>query len=197
MRSIWILCVTCALLAGCAIISHDLTHAPGMDAIVGKSFVIQQDSFLLENYCEDSSGANSCLLLQVVGGKTWHEVAAFIPYSVEVDLPTLDEYARDPKRYDDTLASHSHFSTTRHDIAATVPKGTIITVTRVIEGAYGESGSGWVVYGAIQSQPGVLIQIGSGQLGGGTYPSWLKRDFPGYGPPAPQPLPEFLQPVSP
>jgi hypothetical protein len=39
------------LMAGCAIVTYDRNNAPGGDVLVGKSFEVAQNSFLIENSC--------------------------------------------------------------------------------------------------------------------------------------------------
>jgi hypothetical protein len=196
MRHVGILIIGFTLLTGCAMINHDRSDAPGMDALMGKSFVIEKDSFLIENYCADLYATKDCVFMQVTGGFIERKTSKLTAVLEKGQLPgSFEEFARDPKAINDDLAERGLLDHTRHDIVGVVTKGTVIIITRVMEAAHGEDGSGWLVYGTLQSQPGISIQIGPGQLSFSGSPSWLKRVYPFSG--IPQPSPDYLQPATP
>src|SRR5882724_2286392 len=57
-----------AALSGCGFITHDVTQAPGMNALVGQNFTTVQDGFLIKDACIDEYSAKHCAQLQVVQG---------------------------------------------------------------------------------------------------------------------------------
>lgn len=198
MRFTSLLIVIPVLLGGCAVVSHDRTAEPGMDAIIGKSFAIQKDSFLIESYCSSDYTTESCLFMQIAGGSIERNPSRLGGYRATVELPgTLADYGARRDAVNDELVERSIFGNTRHDIVATVPKGTVITVTRVVDKAEGESGRCWVVYGSILSQSGTSIQIGACRYAAQGQPMWFEAEYKPAGANHPQPLPEFLLPVSP
>jgi hypothetical protein len=186
----------CVLLAGCDMISHDRTHASGMDAVVGKSFVLLQDSFLIENYCDDGFTTKRCLFLQVSGGSI-QRFSGLLGHQELAALPTsIEDYEHNPALYNEQLADRGLLRRESHDIVATVPKGTLVTVTTTIDSARGDEGRSWLVYAAMGSQPGMAIQLGPAQLSfkGQPYLFTLQgRDT--QLPPNPNTI--YLQPVSP
>jgi hypothetical protein len=195
MRTAGVLIVISALLTGCAVLQHDRTDAPGMDALVGKSFVIQKDSFLIENYCLSGYPGKACLFLQVTGGKIERNPDRLGGYRMEADLPaSFADYASHADSYNGDLVERSIFGSTLHDILANVPKGTIITLTTVIDQPAGDNGSCLVAYGTIPSQPGVSIQIGPCPYVAHGSPEWFDENSE---PLHLRPLPEYLQPVTP
>lgn len=195
MRSIWFLSTAFALLSGCAVLKHDRTNAPAMDAVVGKLFVIQKDSFLIENYCLGGYPGKDCLFLQVVGGQIERNPNRLGGYRMTAQLPdSFSDYASRTDKYDDYLLERSIFGSTPHNIVADIPAGTIIKVTTIIEQPAGDNGSCLVVYGVIQSRPDVSIQIGPCPYVEHGSPEWFnERSEPLHL----QPLPEYLRPELP
>lgn len=180
-------------IAGCEMFNHDQTLDPNMMSLVGHSYRIVKDGFLLENYCLDEYTTSSCLYMQVAGG--YIEVRKGIG-NPRVNLPkSFDDYEQNKNYYNDSLSSDSLFHHTRHEIVAEIPKGTAIRITRIVSIAEGEDGRGWAVFGQIANQgPDVAIQIGSGHISQ-SGPRWFHaRDREYYNRP-PQPLPEFLLPL--
>ncbi|HEX6550163.1 MAG TPA: hypothetical protein VF117_05765 [Gammaproteobacteria bacterium] len=180
-------------LAGCAMFDHDLTLDPDMNSLVGHSYRIVSDSFLLENYCLNDYTTTSCLYMQIAGG--FIEAGKGIGNS-RISLPkSFVDYEQHKDYYNDGLKSDSLFHHTKHDIVAEIPKGTIIRITRVVSVAEGENGRGWAIYGQIASQGSdVSIQIGSGHLRQ-SGPRWFHARDREYFNRPPQPLPEFLLPL--
>lgn len=180
-------------IAGCDVINYDRTFDPTMAALVGHSFVVNKDSFLIENYCLDEYTTNSCLFMQIAGG--YIEVGRGIG-NPRVSLPkSFADYEKNKDIYNENLRDDNIFHHTKHEIVAEVPKGTIIKITRLVSVAEGDEGRAWVVFGQLDNQGAeVSIQIGAAHISQ-SGPWWFERKgMDNYSRP-PHPLPEFLSPV--
>lgn len=180
-------------LVGCEMINYDQTADPAMTQLINQSYVINKDSFLLENYCLNEYTTSRCLYMQAVGGSI--RVFKGIGNS-DVNLPkSFEDYEQNKDTYNDSLRDDNIFHRTKYEVITEIPKGTLIKITRVVSISEGESGRAWAVFGQIESLgPDVSIQIGSGHLMQDG-PNWFaSRDREHYNPP-PQPLPDFLSPL--
>lgn len=149
-------------LSSCAIVTVDRSNAPGMNMLVGKSFIVAQDSFLIENACIKEYTASNCFLIQVTGGYIQHVIfSAFGGNDEPAQLPmSFAAFRADPLKYNDRYVSTSLFGKTRQDIVAAVPKGSVITVTRLVSVANGENGRCWLVFGRLVGQDNqVAIEV--------------------------------------
>ncbi|HKU17725.1 MAG TPA: hypothetical protein VJP80_00455, partial [Candidatus Saccharimonadales bacterium] len=141
----------CLSLSSCAIFTVDRSNAPGMDFLVGKNFIVAQDSFLIENACIKEYTASNCFLIQVTGGYMQHAIfGVFGAHDEPVQLPiSFTAFAADPSKYNRQYVSTSLFGKARQDIVATVPKGSVLTVTRLVSVANGDNGRCWLVFGRL------------------------------------------------
>jgi len=184
------------ILTACSLITVNRTNAKGMDALVGKSFVVVKDSFLIENACIKEYSTERCLQLQVVAGRITHKVNSFFGWSwVGVDLPaTIREFEENPLKYNNAYISTTLFGTTRQDIVGIVSKGTTVTITRLVSKALGETGRCWVVYGRLEKTPNnTAIEIPACGFSPEAGPLWFISQRGGgayYIPPKPDP--EYL-----
>lgn len=180
-------------IAGCDVIDYDRTSDPTMATLVGHSFVINKDSFLIENYCLDEYTTTNCLYMQIAGG--YLEVHRVMS-NPRVSLPkSFEDYQQNKDSYGDSLRDRGIFHSTRYTVVAEIPKGTHIKITRIVSVAGGDQGRTWAVFGTIASfGSDDSIQIGPGHLKQNG-PQWFgSRDFEHYNSP-PIPLPDFLSPV--
>lgn len=129
-----------AMLCGCMFVTHDKTHAPGMDALVGQSLVTVQDAFLIKDSCIDNYDAKHCSQLQVAQGHYYVKDPASMGGSwLLLKLPA------DPQ----ALA-------TSPELAARltlVPKGTALKVVQLVSRSMGQYRRCWVVYAALPGLP--------------------------------------------
>jgi hypothetical protein len=172
--------------------NHDETSNSAIISFVGHSYVINKDSFLLENYCLDEYTTSHCLYMQAIGETI--TVGSGIGNRL-VNLPkSFEDYEQNKDLFNERLRDNNLFHHTKYAIVAEIPRGTVIKITRVISIAEGEDGKKWAVFGLIGNQgDDISIQIGAGHiLQSG--PGWFAaRDSKHYDPP-PIPLPEFLSP---
>lgn len=203
------------LMAGCAIVTYDRSNAPGMDMLVGKSFIVAQDSFLIENSCVKEYFAKQCFLLQVTGGYIQYVKSHVLGgVTTPVQLPeSFAAFNADPSSFNGKYASRTSLFTDSklQNIAGTVPKGTVITITRLVSKANGEDGRCWLVYGrlttvdkniAIEIPACGMVEVGPGER----HPYWFTLQCPkpkGRYHPGPDnytlppvPRPSFLIPLS-
>lgn len=177
-------------LVGCDMVNHDRTLEPAMAPLVNHSYVINKDSFLLENYCLNEYTTHRCMYMQAIGGSI--RVFKGLGNS-SVALPkSFDDYEQNKAAFAETLRDNNIFHQTKYWIVAKVPKGTVIKVTKLVSIAEGEAGRAWAVFGQIESEgTDVSIQIGPGNMNQ-SFPWWFSsQGFDRYYLP-PQPLPEFL-----
>jgi len=172
-RLLFLLLLLPQLLSGCALINYDETEKPYMSGLVGKRFILVQDSYLIDNECTHGSWAERCLLLQVGGGMVYR--ADPFGSGSGLKLPvSFAEYDANPSAYADVHA----FGYQKREIVSEVPKGTIITVTRVISSAWGDSGSCWTVYGVLDKQPAdTSMQLGPCAFSGQGSPVWIHHAY--------------------
>jgi len=127
-------------LSACGFITHDKTRAPGMDALVGQSFVTVQDGFLIKDTCVDEYKAKHCSQLQVVQGHYYvHDPAALGGGWLQLKLPVDQQ----------VLA-------TTPELAARltwVPKGSTVTIVQLVSKGLGQYRRCWLVYGRLPDMP--------------------------------------------
>ena len=127
-------------LGGCMYMTHDETHAPGMEALVGQSLVTVQDAFLIKDSCIDNYDAKHCSQLQAVRGHYYvRDPAAvgggWVLLKVPADTQAL---TASPE-----LAARFTF----------VPKGTPLTVVQLVSRSMGQYRRCWVVYATLAALP--------------------------------------------
>ena len=132
--------VVLAALSGCGFITHDVSQAPGMNALVGQDFVTVQDGFLIKDSCIDEYKAKHCSQLQVVQGHYYvRDPAASGGGWRQLKLP-VDQQAL----------------TTTPELAARltwVPKGTTVTIVQLVSRSLGQYRRCWLVYGRVAGMP--------------------------------------------
>ena len=124
-------------LGGCAYINHDLSHAPGMEAVVGKRFTTLQDAALIGDACIPDYAAKHCQQLQVTGGyyyargsgQGWHQVR------VPANSTTVAAAA--------AAGGKLNF----------VPKGAVVTVVQLESKDLGIERRCWVIYATLAGLP--------------------------------------------
>lgn len=124
------------MLSGCMYMTHDETHAPGMDALVGQSFVTVQDAFLIKDTCIDTYSAKHCAQLQAVQGHYYVKDPSAVGGSwLLVKLPA------DPQALaaSQELAARLTF----------VPQGTTLKVVQLVSRSMGQYRRCWVVYATL------------------------------------------------
>lgn len=130
-----------AALSGCMYMNHDETHAPGMDAVVGRSFITEQDAFLIKDACIDNFDAKHCSQLQVVQGHY---------YVKDPKAPGAGSYLQVKVPADPQALSAAPEAADRF---TWVPKGTTLKVVQLLSRSMGQYRRCWVVYATLASLP--------------------------------------------
>ena len=129
-----------AALCGCMFITHDKTDAPGMDALVGRSYVTVQNAFLIKDSCIGEFKARNCAQLQVALGHYYvHGGKASGSGWQMLRLPA------DPQALAATPVAATRLTW--------VPKGTPVTIVRLVSRSMGQYRRCWVVYGTLPGLP--------------------------------------------